>query len=195
MRSGFIILAIATLLPAAAWCQGADSLRATDTASAEGAIRMLATAARDGPEKLAAIRGLNLGDERTFAVTMPVPDSWTCVLRIETTHVAVRCEVALPKGQAQAEYDALAALLDRWVERKGWGKHDLAFDVLSPARNPGTERVAAFAFRRQRRLIATMHLLLSSGGPGARVPAGSERLIVLSTRSYPRSECAVSGCW
>ena len=167
--------------------QDSAAIAAVDSTSAESAIISLSREARNGPLKLAALRGLPLDDPRTFAMTLPVPPTWTCRMRLDERLVNVRCDILVPTGMAQAEYERLEKLLFDHGDRRAWARDALAAQEMM-RRSTGMERAVAYFYRRQRRVIARMSLSIGTGALNARVPRGSDRIIVLSVTSFPRAD-------
>lgn len=167
--------------------EGAAAQTPTDTIAAS-VIAKLAAAAKAGQRDLLNLRGNPLDGEYTYAFAPQVPDTWICRVRaLQRPTVLVRCDIAPPTGQGQAEYDRLAALLHELVRKKGWRDDDLHGERIVEQNAGVTERAVSYSWAMDRRSVARINMQITTGAPTMRVPRGSDRLIVLTVWALSRA--------
>jgi hypothetical protein len=180
-RTCILAIALAALSPGRGDSQAAAT---SDSAAVVALLRDLAATARSGSLKLAELRGLPLESARTYSLKTPVPDTWTCVVRIDPSLVTVRCDIPATLVESAEKYERHARLLHEAIGSRGWGREKLTEDDIVRS---GSERAVSYDFRRNRRLIALVNLSMRAAIENPRVSATADRWIILTVRGYASS--------
>ena len=182
------LLLLTVAARAAAQAPAGGQLLPGDDTVAASVIRTLAAAAKAGQRELLNLRGNPLDGEYVYAFSPQVPDTWSCRVRaLQGPTVLVRCDIAPPTGQGQAEYDRLAALLHALVGKKGWRDEERAGERIVEHNAGVTERAVSYAWVMDRRKVSRINMQITTGAPDMRVPRGSDRLIVLTVWASSRA--------